>query len=141
MEHSRGFDCFNKAFSVGDRLNLDNMVPRRLSTVPLKDLMPIEEAVDEIEHFEDIEVVEVEEVKVRVEKEEEQEDKTRNHDVDDIDEGDEDVNNDFFNLNTHKKTTEVKHQKSCYNTLSMFLKIFVQLGPGPKLKLWTKAEH
>ena len=127
MEHSRGFDCFNKAFSIGDRVNLDNMVPRRLSTVPLKDLMPIEEAVEEIENFEDIEVVEVEEVKVREEKEEEQEDQTRNDDVDDIDEGDEDVDNDFFNLNTHKKTTEVKHSKSSFKILSMILNIFLTL--------------
>ena len=130
MEHSRGFDCFNKAFSVGDRINLDNMVPRRLSTVPLKDLMPIEEAAEEIDNFEDIEVEEVEEVKVRVEKEKEQEDQTRNDDVDDIaegDEGDEDVDNDFFDLNTHKKTTEVKHSKSSFKILSMILNIFLTL--------------
>lgn len=72
MDHSRGFGQAGKLRGLSGSLNLDNSTPRPLSTIPLIEVMTIEEEIEGMDYDdEELEIQQSENSEIKEENEKE----------------------------------------------------------------------
>ena len=96
MDHSRGFGQVGKLRGLSGSLNLDNLTPRPLSTIPLIEVMTIEEEIEGMDY--DDEELEIQQSENSDIKEENEEEELNEHLC--IEDEEDDI--DFFNLKKEK---------------------------------------
>ena len=100
MDHSRGFGQVGKLRGLSGSLNLDNSTPRPLSTIPLIEVMTIEEEIEGMDYDdEEVEIQQSDNIEIKVGNEEEEHVEELNGNLC-IEDEEDDI--DFFNLKKEK---------------------------------------